>query len=274
VNRIGFGAARLTAVPGFFGESIGRDDALKLLRRVVELGVNFIDSAISYGPEISERLIGEALSPYPNDLIIATKSGFQRDGRDWYVDGRPKTIRGDCERSLTLLRREVIDLYQLHTVDPDVPIEESVGAFVDLQAEGKVRMIGVSNVSVEELQRAMSVADIVSVQNEYSFADRRSDGVLEKCESHDIAFIPYCPLACGAVSTDKALGAVAAAHQASPAQVAIAWLLSRSARMLPIPGTSSLDHLEENVAAAALRLSTMEFEQLTAAAVPAYPPAT
>jgi pyridoxine 4-dehydrogenase len=263
VNRLGFGAMRITG-PGVWGEPDDPAEALRVLRRAVELGVNFIDTAASYGPEVSERLIAEALHPYPDDLIVATKSGFQRGGPGrWDPDGRPATIRRDCERSLRLLRVETIDLYQLHTVDPNVPIEESLGTFVELQSEGKVRMIGVSNVSVEQLRRARAVSELVSVQNRFSLGDRASDDVLEACEHDGIAFLPWYPLGAGALTRGEGLEQVAADHEATPAQVAIAWLLARSPVMLPIPGTSSLSHLEENVAAAAIRLSERDLERLS-----------
>jgi pyridoxine 4-dehydrogenase len=223
------------------------------LRRAVALGVGFIDTAHAYGA--SERLIAEALHPYPDGLIVATKGGLGGSG----AEGRPEAIRRQCERSLTVLRREVIDLYQLHTVDPHVRIEESLGAIVDLQREGKVRMIGVSNVNVAELERARTVADIVSVQNRYSVGDRRSDDVLESCERDGIAFLPWFPLGTGRLARAQELERVADSHGASAAQVAIAWLLQRS----PMPGTSSLTHLEENVAAAALGLSESEVARLT-----------
>jgi pyridoxine 4-dehydrogenase len=262
VNRLGFGAMRLTG-PGVWGEPKDPDEARRVLRRARELGVNFIDTAHSYGPEISERLIAEALHPYPDDLVVATKSGFQRSGpNSWSPDGLPETIRRDCERSLQVLRRERIDLFQLHTVDPRVPIEESLGAIVELQAEGKVRMIGVSNVDAEQLERARAVADVVSVQNRYSLAERSSEGVLAVCEQEGIAFLPWFPLAAGALTARRELAAIAAGHGATAAQVAIAWLLHRSPVMLPIPGTSSRAHLEENVGAAALRLSDDDLARL------------
>jgi pyridoxine 4-dehydrogenase len=262
VNRLGFGAMRITG-PGVWGEPKDANQARRLLRRVLELGVNLIDTAHAYGPEVSERLIAEALHPYPNNLVVATKSGLQRARRGaWSADGRPETIRRDCERSLTLLRRDRIDLYQLHTVDRKVPIEESLGAMAELRAEGKVRMIGVSNVSVDELARARAITEIVSVQNRYNLGELSSDDVLAVCERDGIAFLPWYPLGAGALTRSPELEAVAAAHAATAAQVAIAWLLQRSPVMLPIPGTSSLAHLEENVAAAALQLSQEELDRL------------
>ncbi len=262
VNRLGFGAMRITGA-GIWGEPRDRPEALAVLRRAVALGVEFIDTAAAYGPGVSEQLIAEALYPYPEGLIVATKGGFQRSGPDrWHADGRPEQIRRDCEASLRFLRCETIDLYQLHTVDPRVPLEESLGAIVELQAAGKVRMIGISNVSGEELERARTVTAIVSVQNRFSLGDRRGEPVLAACEQHGIAFIPWFPLGAGALTRADKLEALAAAHGASAAQVAIAWLLARSPVMLPIPGTSSLRHLEENVAAAALELSTAELARL------------
>lgn len=262
VNRFGFGAMRITG-PGIWGEPRDPDEARRVLRRALEVGVELIDTAHAYGPEVSERLIGEALHPYPDELVIATKTGLQRSGPDaWSPDGRPETIRRDCERSLTLLRRERIDLLQLHRVDPRVPIEESLGAIAALRVEGKVDMIGVSNVSIEELERARAITDIVSVQNRYSLGDRESEDVLAICERDGIAFLPWRPLGAGSLTRASELDDVAAAHGATAAQVAIAWLLQRSPAILPIPGTSSVAHFEEDVAAAGLELSDMEFERL------------
>jgi pyridoxine 4-dehydrogenase len=250
--------------PEVWGEPRDRAAAVAVLRRAIELGVNLIDTAAAYGPEVSERLIAEALAPYPEGLVIATKGGFDRPGRGaWRADGRPARIRSDCERSLTLLRRETIDLYQLHTIDPDVPLEESLGAIVELQAEGKVRLIGVSNVTVEQLRRAQAVARIVSVQNRYSLADRSSEAVVDLCEQEGLAFLPWFPLGAGSLVQSGRLAGIAEAHSASPAQVAIAWLLARSPVMLPIPGTSSPAHLDENVGAAGLALSRAELAELS-----------
>jgi pyridoxine 4-dehydrogenase len=262
VNRFGFGAMRITG-PGIWGEPRDPDEARRVLRRALEVGVELIDTAHAYGPEVSERLIGEALHPYPDELVIATKTGLQRSGPDaWWPDGRPETIRRDCERSLTLLRCERIDLLQLHRVDPRVPIEESLGAMAALRVEGKVDMIGVSNVSIEELERARAITDIVSVQNRYSLGDRESEDVLAICERDGIAFLPWRPLGAGSLTRASELDDVAAAHGATAAQVAIAWLLQRSPAILPIPGTSSVAHFEENVAAAGLELSDVEFDRL------------
>jgi pyridoxine 4-dehydrogenase len=261
VNRLGFGAMRITG-PGIWGEPNDPEEARRVLQRAIELGVNLIDTAHSYGPEVSERLIAEALHPYPDDLVIATKSGFQRRGPgSWSPDGRPETIRRDCERSLELLRLDRIDLLQLHRVDPVVPIEDSVGALGELQAEGKIRMIGLSNVGVEQLRRAQTVARVVSVQNRYSLGDPGSEDVLEVCEKEGIAFLPWYPLGAGSLARSGGSGS-GAAEAPTPAQVAIAWLLRRSPVMVPIPGTSSVAHLEENVAAAGLRLSDEDFGRL------------
>jgi pyridoxine 4-dehydrogenase len=262
VNRLGFGAMRL---PGVWKQAGDPREAHRLLRRAVELGVNLIDTAHAYGPETSERLIAEALHPYPRDLVVATKGGYGRGARGWAADGRPPTIRHHCERSLELLRLERIDLLQLHTPDPAVPIEESVGAMVELQAEGKVRLLGVSNVGVEELERARAVGEIVSVQNRYNLGDRESEEVLAVCERAGIAFLPWFPIGAGALAGAGEVQAVASAHGATAAQVALAWLLQRSPVLLPIPGTSSIPHLEENTAAAALRLSAEELRRLDTA---------
>lgn len=261
VNRLGFGAMRITG-GGIWGEPERADEARAVLRRAVELGVDFVDTAHSYGPEVSERLIGETLRPYPAGLVIATKSGFRRSGPGrWEADCRPATIRADCERSLQLLGVDRIDLFQLHTIDPSVPYEESVGTIADLQREGKVRCVGVSNVDVEHLRRAQAVTEIVSVQNRYSLWDRRSESVLEACAADGIAFIPWAPIG-GTVEDRGRLREVAAEVGATGTQVALAWLLRRSPVLLPIPGTSSVAHLEENVAAASLALSDEQFRRL------------
>jgi pyridoxine 4-dehydrogenase len=261
VNRIGFGAMRL---PGVWEAPQEPEQAHRLLQRAVELGVDLIDTAHAYGPETSERLIAEALHPYPPNLIVATKAGYgPRDARGWAPDGRPETIRRHCQRSLELLRTERIDLLQLHTLDPTVPIEESVGAMVELQAQGKVGMLGMSNVKLEELDRARAVGKIVSVQNRYHLGDRASEDVLAVCERAGIAFLPWFPIGAGALAQAVELQAVASAHGATAAQVALAWLLQRSPVLLPIPGTSSIGHLEENVAAAGLRLTAEEADRLS-----------
>jgi pyridoxine 4-dehydrogenase len=261
VRRLGFGAMRITG-PGIWGEPEDRDGAIALLRRVVELDVNFIDTADSYGPETSERLIAEALHPYPPDLVIATKGGLTRPGPGrWEPDCRPERLKRCCEESLLRLRLDTIPLYQLHTPDPKVPFEESVGALSDLKDEGKVRHVGLSNVGVEHLERARKIVPIVSVQNRYSMTARDSEAMLKACEEQELAFIPWFPLDAGGIAQDV-LDEVARAHDATPVQVAIAWLLRHSDAMLPIPGTSSIEHLEENVAAAALRLTDDELQRL------------
>jgi pyridoxine 4-dehydrogenase len=264
VNRMAFGAMRLTG-PGVIGGPDDPENAKAVLRRAVELGVNFIDTADSYGPEINERQIEEALHPYPDDLVIATKGGLNHERRgEWLQDGRPERLRAACEGSLQRLRVERIDLYQLHSVDPSVPLEESVGALAELREEGKIRHVGLSNVDARQLARAREVVPIVSVQNRYNLADRHSEGVLEACEREGIAFLPWFPLAFGELTRGAGrLTDVAFAHGLSRAQVAIAWLLQRSPVMLPIPGTSSLEHLEENVASASVGLTETEFADLS-----------
>jgi pyridoxine 4-dehydrogenase len=260
VNRLGFGAMRL---PGVW-DARAPQQAHRLLRRAVELGVTLIDTAHAYGPETSERLIAEALRPYPRELVVATKAGYgPRGARGWAPDGRPETIRRHCQRSLAALGTDRIDLLQLHTLDPAVPIEESVGAMVELQAQGKVAMIGVANVSLQELDRARAVAEVVSVQNRYHLGERASEEVLVACERAGIAFVPWFPLGAGALARADQLQAVASAHGATAAQVALAWLLQRSPMLLPIPGTSSITHLEENVAAAGLRLTADEVRRIS-----------
>lgn len=246
VNRLGFGAMRLTG-PGIVGEPERPDEARAVLRRALELGVEFIDTAHSYGPEVSERLIGETLRPYPDGLVIATKSGLARSERGgWYADCRPEVLRRECERRLELLGLDAIPLFQLHTVDRRVPYEESVGALVDLQREGKIVAIGVSNVDAAQLRRAMAVADVAAVQNRLPAGETGQDAVLAICEREGIPFLPWFPLGAGRLAREGEEG------PGTPAQRAIAWLLRRSPVMLPIPGTSSVAHLEENVAAAAL----------------------
>jgi pyridoxine 4-dehydrogenase len=265
VNRLGYGAMRITG-PGILGEPADVEGAKAVLRRAVELGVDFVDTAHAYGPEVSERLIGEALHPYPEGLVIATKGGLNRTASGaWPADCRPEKLRSDCERSLELLRLERIDLYQLHTVDPRVPLEESVGALAGLRDEGKIRHVGLSNVDTSQLARAREIVPIVSVQNRYSLADRSSEDVLEACERDGLAFIPWFPLGAGSLAGNGSpLASVAGARGATPAQVALVWLLRRSPAMLPIPGTSSVEHLEENVAAAALHLTDEDVAALGA----------
>jgi len=263
VRRLGFGAMRITG-RGIWGPPDDPDAARAVLRRAVELGVDFIDTADSYGPDVSEELIAEALHPYPDGLVIATKGGLRRTGPGvWPRDARPERLRECCEGSLRRLRLERIDLYQLHSPDPKVPLEDSMGALRDLQEAGKVRHIGVSNVSVSELERARRVVDVVTVQNRYNLAARDSADVLDACERAGLGFIPWDPLATGDLARPGSeLDEIASAHDARPAQVALAWLLARSRTMLPIPGTSSVDHLEENLGAAAVELSDDEVRRL------------
>lgn len=261
VHRVGFGAMRLTG-EGIWGQPKSRTDAIKVLRRAAELGVNFIDTADSYGPRVSEELIAEALFPYPSGLVVATKGGWNRPGpNQWTHDATPSHLRQAVEGSLKRLRLERIELYQLHTPDPVVPFEDSVGTLTELKNEGKIRLIGLSNVTQEHIERARRIVPIVSVQNRYSFADREWDYVVDYCGRNGIAFIPWFPLGAGRLA-GEVLSQVARAHQTSPNQVAIAWLLRRSPIMLPIPGTSSPSHLEENVGAASLRLTDLEYEKL------------
>jgi pyridoxine 4-dehydrogenase len=260
VPRLGFGAMRVTG-PGVWGEPADIPGAHRLLRRAVELGVRFIDTADSYGPEVSEHLIAEALHPYPADLVIATKGGIVRpEAPRWDRDGSPSHLRAACEASLRRLRLERIDLYQLHAIDPAVPLEDSIGELARLQQEGKIRHIGVSNFGVHELERARRMVRVVSVQNRYNAADLASDPVLEVCERDGLAFIPWSPLVQGPGDAPRpgrqALEREATARGWSTPQAAVAWLLSRSPAMLPIPGTSRVDHLEQLVAAAGWRLET------------------
>jgi aryl-alcohol dehydrogenase-like predicted oxidoreductase len=255
VNRLGFGAMRITG-QGIWGDPPDREAARALLRRAVELGVNLIDTADSYGPHVSEELIAEALYPYRDDLVIATKGGLERTGPgEWPRNAHPDHLREACEGSLQRLRLERIDLYQLHAPDPNVPLAESLGELNALQNEGKIRHIGVSNFAVQQLAQAREMSTVVSVQNRYSVVERSSEPVLEACEREGLGFIPWFPLARGNVGDGGPIAEVAAHHQATPMQIAIAWLLHRSPAMLPIPGTSSLDHLEENIAAASIELS-------------------
>ena len=263
VHRLGFGAMRITG-SGIWGEPDDRAEALAVLRRAVELGVNLIDTADSYGPEVSENLIAEALHPYPDDLTIATKGGLVRPGPGrWEPDGSPEHLREACEGSLRRLRVDRIDLYQLHTVDRKVPFERSVETIASLREEGKVRLVGLSNVNAEQLERAFEIVPVASVQNRYNLEDRASEGVLDACEERGIGFIPWFPLATGSLARPGGpLDQIGAAHDASPSQIALAWLLGRSPVMLPIPGTSSVEHLEENLAAADIELSDDELAQL------------
>jgi pyridoxine 4-dehydrogenase len=261
VRRMGFGAMRITG-DGIWGEPKDPEQAKATLRRVVELGVNFIDTADSYGPDVSERLIAEALHPYPDDLVIATKCGLVRPGPGvWNEDGRPEHLREGCEGSLRRLRLEQIPLYQFHRPDSNVPLEESLGALVELKDEGKIRHIGISNVSEEQLKAAQKVTPIVSVQNRYNVTDRKSEAVIDVCELEQIAFLPWAPIQ----QTDGNVGVQVAAerHGASPRQIVLAWLLARSSQMLPIPGTGSPEHAEDNIAAASIELSQQEINAIS-----------
>jgi aryl-alcohol dehydrogenase-like predicted oxidoreductase len=266
VNRLGFGAMRITG-EGIWGEPEDPAAARALLRRVAESDVNLIDTADSYGPEVSEELIAEALHPYPEDLVIATKGGLERPGPGrWERACRPERLKRCCEDSLRRLKLERIDLYQLHAVDPQVPIEDSIGALGELAEEGKIRLIGVCNVDTEQLERARRVAPVVSVQNRYNVSDRESEDVLEVCERDGLAFLPWFPLATGELARPGGpLDEVTQNHGATPAQVALAWLLQHSQVMLPIPGTSSLQHFEENLAAPQLELTPADLEALGSA---------
>jgi pyridoxine 4-dehydrogenase len=263
VFRLGYGAMRLTG-DGIWGPPKDRKAALAVLRRAVELGVNFIDTADSYGPGVSEELIAEALFPYPKDLVIASKGGWNRPGpNQWTHDASPAHLRNAIEGSLKRLRLDRIEVYQLHAPDPVVPFETSVETLAELQKEGKIHVVGLSNVTREHIERARKIVPIVSVQNRYSLADREWDYVVDHCERNGIAFIPWFPLGAGKVA-GEILNRVAKPHQSTPLQVALAWLLQRSPIMLPIPGTSSVEHLEENIQAASLRLTQEEYQELGA----------
>jgi pyridoxine 4-dehydrogenase len=263
VKRLGFGAMRLCG-PGIWGEPEDPKAAEAVLRRVVEVGINLIDTADAYGPEVNERQISSALYPYPDDLVIATKGGLVRPGPGrWQTKGRPQHLREACEGSLRRLKVDTIDVYQFHRPDSRVPFEDSVWALAELRDEGKIRHVGLSNVGVRELVMALDIVPIVSVQNRYNLTDRSSEAVIETCEREGIAFIPWFPLATGKLARPGGdLDEIATRHDATPAQVALAWLLAKSPFMLPIPGTSSVEHLEENVAATELRLSEEEVATL------------
>jgi pyridoxine 4-dehydrogenase len=262
VTRLGFGAMRITG-SGIWGDPPDLDAARNVLRRAVELGVNFIDTADSYGPEVSERLIGEALSPYPDDVVIATKGGLERPGPGrWTSNGRPEHLVNACEGSLRRLRLEQIPLYQFHRPDPAVPLEDSVGALVELKNQGKIRHIGLSNVTEDQLRRAQRLTPIVSIQNRYNLTDRGSESLVDLCAQEQIAFLPWAPIQ--GHDDVPIVDEIAARHQATPWQVALAWLLARSPAMLVIPGTGSRSHLEENVAAGGLELSADEEASLNA----------
>jgi pyridoxine 4-dehydrogenase len=267
VVRLGFGAMRITG-KGIWGEPADRAECVRVLRRAIELGVNFIDTADAYGPYVSEEIIAEALHPYPADLVIATKGGFERSGPDrWTENGKPEHLRSACEGSLKRLRLERIDLYQLHRIDPKVPAEDQLGTLKELQSQGKIKHIGLSEVTVKQIQHAQKIVPIVSVQNRYSLADRGSEDVLQYCEKQKMGFIPWFPLAAGKLTGEKSpVSRVAGELKATPSQVALAWLLARSQVMLPIPGTSRVAHLEENIAAAGLQLDEKEVKDLGKAA--------
>jgi len=263
VRRLGFGAMRITG-SGIWGEPADADQAKATLRRAVDLGVNFIDTADSYGPDVSERLIAEALHPYPDDLVIATKGGLVRPGPGrWDPDGRPEHLREACEGSLRRLRLDQIPLYQFHRPDPRVPYAESLGALVQLKDEGKIRHIGISNVSEKQLREAQQITPVVSVQNRYNAADRQSESMVDTCEIEQIAFLPWAPIQ--QADSSPAVAEAARRHGASPRQIVLAWLLARSPQILPIPGTGSPEHAETNVAAAAIELSPDEVAAITRA---------
>jgi pyridoxine 4-dehydrogenase len=263
VNRMGFGAMRVTG-PDIWGPPPNRSEALQVLRRAVELGVNFIDTADSYGPNVSEEIIAEALHPYPPGLVIATKAGLERPSPgEWTRNAHPQHLKAACEGSLKRLRVERIDVFQLHAPDPRVPYADSVGALAELQREGKIRHIGVSNVDSNQLRQARSLVRVVSVQNRYNLGDRQHEPVIADCERDGLAFLPWFPLGAGPLATARgALQKVAKRYGATPAQIALAWLLGHARVVLPIPGTSSVAHLEENVAAAAIRLSAGDLREL------------
>jgi pyridoxine 4-dehydrogenase len=264
IHRLGFGAMRITG-KGIWGEPHDHDEAIRTLRRALELGIDFIDTADSYGPEVSERLIAEGLHPYPQELVIATKAGFGRGGpNQWTMNGNPKHLREACEGSLRRLKVERIDLYQLHRIDPNYPMDDQLGVFKDLQSQGKIRFAGLSEVTVNQIERARKTMPVVTVQNRYSLADRSHEDVLNYCEREGIGFIPWNPINAGNLNAlGKELQRVAMHHKITIAQVALAWLLRRSPVMLPIPGTSKVAHLEENVAAAHLKIHDGELEGLS-----------
>ncbi|HVU90882.1 MAG TPA: aldo/keto reductase [Jatrophihabitans sp.] len=268
VHRLGFGAMRLTG-QGIWGEPADRDECVRVVRRAVELGVDFIDTADSYGPHVSEEIIREALHPYPEQVLIATKAGFTRHGPDvWAAVGRPEYLRQQAEMSLRRLGLERIDLFQLHRIDAKVPLEEQIGVLVELRDEGKIAAIGLSEVSVDELEQVRAITEVATVQNLYNLQDRKSEDVLDHCTAQGIGFIPWFPIAAGRLAEPGGpVDELARKHDATPAQVALAWLLGRAQNILPIPGTSKVSHLEENVAAADLyaRLSHEEVDALTAA---------
>jgi pyridoxine 4-dehydrogenase len=260
VNRLGYGAMRITG-PGIWGDPPSRDQAIATLRRVVELGVNFIDTADSYGPDVSETLIAEALYPYPDDLVIATKGGLVRPGPNrWDADGRPEHLREVCEGSLRRLRLDQIPLYQLHRPDPKVPLAESVGALAELKDEGKIRHVGLSNVTEDQYREAQRIVPIVSIQNRFNVTDRQSESLIDLCEQEAMVFLPWAPIQ----QTDRKVAVAVAAERrgVTERQIAVAWLLASSPAILPIPGTGSPEHAEENVAATTIDLSRDEFEAI------------
>jgi pyridoxine 4-dehydrogenase len=260
VNRLGFGAMRITG-DGIWGPPRNLDEAKAVLRRAVELGVNFIDTADSYGPHVSEEIIGETLYPYPDDLVIATKGGLERTGPgQWPANGRPEHLKEVCEGSLRRLKLDQIPLYQFHRPDPKVPIEDSVGALVELKDQGKIRHIGVSNVTEEELRQAQRLTPVVSIQNRYNHSDRRSESLVDLCEQEQLVFLPWAPIQ---DLEQSAVQQAAREHDATPRQIVLAWLLARSPSILPIPGTGTVAHLEENIAAADIKLSPAEVSALT-----------
>ena len=267
INRLGYGAMRITG-EGVWGEPKDRESAKNVLRRAVELGVDFIDTADAYGPAVSERLIGEALAPYKSGVVIATKAGLTRQGpMKWLPVGRPEYITQQVEMSLRYLKLEQLDLWQLHRIDPKVPVEQTLGAAKKLQSEGKIRHIGLSEVSVDEIEKARKVCEIVSVQNEYNITTRKSEAVLDYCTAHNLGFIPWFPVASGKLAQPGGkLDQLAKKHEATVSQLSLAWLLHRSPVILPIPGTTSIDHLEENVKSAELTLSDAEWNEVEAAA--------
>jgi pyridoxine 4-dehydrogenase len=261
VNRLGFGAMRITG-SGIWGPPADRDEAKAVLRRAIGLGVNFIDTADSYGPHVSEELIGETLHPYPDDLVIATKGGLERTGPgQWPANGRPEHLKEACEGSLRRLRLEQIPLYQLHRPDPAVPLEDSIGALVDLKEQGKIRHIGLSNVTERQLRRAQRLTPVVSIQNRYNVDDRRSESLVGLCEQERLAFLPWAPIQ--DLNRNRVVRELAERHGATPRQIVLAWLLARSPAILPIPGTGSVAHLEENVAAATIELTAAEIAAVT-----------
>ncbi len=261
VNRLGFGAMRITGA-GIWGQPADRDEAKAVLRRAVDLGVNFIDTADSYGPGVSEELISETLHPYPEDLVIATKGGLERTGPGrWPADGRPQHLIEACEGSLRRLKLEQIPLYQFHRPDPKVPLEDSIGALVTLKEQGKIRHIGLSNVTEEQLRRAQRLTPIVSIQNRYNVDDRRSESMVDLCEQEQLVFLPWAPIQ--DLDRDRIVQEMAQRHDATPRQIVLAWLLARSPSILPIPGTGSVSHLDDNVAAASIKLTTAEVASVT-----------